>query len=64
MPYGNLHDLLENSSSTRRYFLTLPVPLQMELHRYDEAVHSAAQLHCLADGLEKRRRQLSLGGYR
>ncbi|HIW73158.1 MAG TPA: hypothetical protein H9684_02440 [Firmicutes bacterium] len=63
MVYENLRDLLLNSSSARRYFLSLPVSRQMELHRYGGTIRSAAQLRRLADSLDKYRHQLELGGF-
>lgn len=60
MPYADLHELLEKSSSSRRYFLTLPVEWQMQLHDQNACIHSAAQLHLQADRLEKHNRAIAI----
>lgn len=44
MMYTDLQSLLSGSSSARAYFLSLPVPLQMQLHRQNDAICSAAAL--------------------
>lgn len=49
MKYKDLQDLLSRSSSTRQYFLSLPVPLQLTLHKYNSYIHTAADLHLKAD---------------
>ncbi len=43
MMYTDLQSLLSGSSA-RAYFLSLPVPLQMQLHRQNDAICSAAAL--------------------
>lgn len=53
MKYNNLQDLLSHSSSTRRYFLSLPVPLQLALHEYNDYICTAADLHIKADIIQK-----------
>ena len=46
MKYENLHELVNRSRSTRRYFLSLPVEMQMTLGEYHDAyIHSAEELH-------------------
>lgn len=45
MKYENLKELINESSSTRRYFLSLPVGVQMKLHEQNEFIHSAYELH-------------------
>lgn len=45
MPYENLEALIDKSQSSRRYFLSLPIRMQMELHAQSDWIHSAAQLH-------------------
>lgn len=49
MKYIDLHDLISHSSTTRQYFLSLPVPLQLALHEYNTYIHTAADLHYCAD---------------
>lgn len=49
MYYGNLQTLILKSKSSRKYFLSLPVNIQMELHKQNQYIHSAAELHLSAD---------------
>lgn len=49
MKYKDLHDLIFHSSSSRQYFLSLPVSLQLALHEYNSSIHTAADLHLQAD---------------
>lgn len=49
MKYKDLKDLITNSSTSRQYFLSLPVPLQLALHEYNACIHTAADLHLNAD---------------
>ena len=44
MKYNNLKSLLETSSA-RKYFLSLPVSLQIALHSQNQYIHSLEQLH-------------------
>lgn len=53
MQYNNLQSLINNSSSTRKYFLSLPVATQLELHKHNEYIHSATDLHKTAFLIEK-----------
>lgn len=53
MPSRNLHELLIQSSSTRAYFLTLPVSRQMALHRQSEHIRTAQELRLYARFLEQ-----------
>lgn len=49
MLYNDLHELINGSASTRAYFLSLPVPLQMKLHGYSDSIHSAFSLRKAAE---------------
>lgn len=49
MKYKDLQELISHSSSTRRYFLSLPVTLQLTLHKCGAYIHTAADLHLQAD---------------
>lgn len=53
MRYENLHDLLISSRSTRQYFLSLPVKLQLSLHNHNDYIHTAQELHLQASMIEK-----------
>lgn len=45
MKYESLQDLLSHSSSTREYFLSLPISTQLALHESNFLIHTAADLH-------------------
>ena len=45
MKYQNLQALITGSKSSRAYFLSLPVKEQMQLHCFNNAIHTAQQLH-------------------
>lgn len=49
MKYKDLQDLISHSSTTREYFLSLPVSLQLALHKRNSFIHTAADLHLQAD---------------
>ncbi len=49
MRYENLHQLIDSSSSSRAYFLSLPVFTQLGLHKQNEFIHTAEELHRFAD---------------
>ena len=63
MKYNNLKHLLSESSSTLGYFLSLPVETQIELHGYNNHIHTAAELHRYVNALEKYHRQVQLSEY-
>ena len=56
MRYENLHDLINNSSSTRRYFLSLPVSMQLALHERGEYIHTAQEVRIHADAIMQQNR--------
>ncbi|WP_294146327.1 hypothetical protein [uncultured Clostridium sp.] len=51
-----LSELLRKSSSTRRYFVSLPVWLQLLLHEEHDSIRTASQLHITAGILLGRER--------
>lgn len=53
MKYDNLQELLSHSSSSRQYFLSLPVSMQLALHRHNCIIHTAADLHFYVNALQK-----------
>lgn len=53
--YHNLSALLMGSTSTRAYFVSLPVWLQIQLHENHNYICTAAQLHYVADILRKQK---------
>lgn len=54
----DLFGLIDRSSSTRDYFLSLPVETQMLLHRSGGEIRSAADLRRYVDLLERHNRFL------
>ncbi|GFI55849.1 hypothetical protein IMSAG013_00900 [Clostridiales bacterium] len=63
LKYDNLNHLVRESGSTRKYFLSLPVETQIELHAHSEYIHTAAELHRRVDALENYHRQVQLSEY-
>lgn len=63
MRYENLNHLVRESSSTRRYFLSLPAATQTELHEYNDYIHTAAELRRLVSALENCHIQVQLSEY-
>lgn len=63
MRYENLNHLVRESSSSRRYFLSLPVETQIELHEHNAYIHTAAELHRRVNALESCHRQIHLSKY-
>lgn len=59
MKYENLQELLAYSSTTRAYFLSLPVSTQHALHEYNSLIHSAAELHYFQISLKQYRSSYS-----
>lgn len=49
----DLAELLNNSSSTRRYFVSLPVKLQIHLHDYYTSICTFEQLLFTVDKLNQ-----------
>ncbi len=52
MVYQNLSELLSRSSSTRKYFISLPVMMQMLLHKEHNDINTAAKLRWTVDVLK------------
>lgn len=60
MKYDNLNHLVRESSSSRRYFLSLPVSMQIALHEHNNYIHTAAELHRSVDAIKAYKRQVQL----
>ena len=45
----DLLELLEKSSSTRKYFLSLPVDMQLKMHAFNSSIRTAEQLRRYVD---------------
>lgn len=52
MRYINLNELIKNSSSTRKYFLSLPVDMQLSLHEHNDYIHTALELRNHVSAIE------------
>lgn len=63
MQYENLKLLLYNSSSSRKYFFSLQIESQMEIHKYNNFIHSLFDLKSLAERLNKYNKQLEISNY-
>lgn len=61
MKYGSLQQLIQNSQSSRAYFLSLPVSMQCMLHKHDSCIHSAHELHVYVEAMERSERFARLG---
>lgn len=61
MRYNNLQDLIQGSTSTRAYFLSLPVAVQIVLHEQNDYIHTAEELHTNAESIIKGQMRLSIG---
>ena len=53
MRYQNLHALIQNSRSSRAYFVSLSPAVQCALHAQNEFVHSAQELRALAAAAQR-----------
>ena len=53
MYYNNLQDLIYNSSSSRKYFLSLPVSMQLSLHENNDYIHTNAGLHAHVEAIKQ-----------
>lgn len=63
MKYQNLHALVRGSSSARRYFLSLPVEIQIAMQEHSAYIHTAAELHQRAESVIETRRKAALVGW-
>ncbi len=60
MLYNSLNELVSHSRSSRRYFLSLPVSMQLALHEHNLYIHSAADLHARVDAIEHYNRAVEI----
>lgn len=54
MQFTNLQELIRISSSSRKYLLSLPVSIQMQLHEQNDFIHTQYELHRNAEYLMRR----------
>ena len=60
MQYQNLNELFQHSSSSRQYFLSLPVKTQLQLSEHGKHIHTAAELREAVRLLEKQHHAVML----
>lgn len=60
MKYENLKQLIQQSASSRSFFLSLPVNMQMKLHEHNDYIHTAEELHRHADAILKYERLVQI----
>ena len=53
MAFSNLKELIQTSSSSRQYLLSLPVDIQVKLHEQNEFIHTLYELRRNAEYLMK-----------
>lgn len=53
MQYANLTELINNSTSCRSYFLSLPIKTRLLLHEHGRYIHSAADMRARVYEIEK-----------
>lgn len=63
MQYTDLQELIQRSSSARKYFLSLPVEMQLTLHTHNDYIHTADELHRRVGAVEAYNRQVALSEY-
>lgn len=63
MQYQDLHQLIQNSQSSRSFFLSFPAELQCRLHEYNSYVRTAAELRRTAEALQHTAHLDALGGW-
>lgn len=54
MRYRDLHELIFSSSSSRKYFLELPVEVQMKLHAINDFIRTQDELRRSAEYIDRR----------
>ena len=63
MLYQDLNELINNSKSSRYYFMSLSPNIQYELHKYGEFIHSSAQLHKFVYDIKINKKLIELGSW-
>ena len=61
MQYSSLHELIKNSQSSRKFFLSLPVEIQYKLHEQNQYIHTASDLHIISDAVKQNEHLIKLG---
>lgn len=62
MRYDSLNELINNSRSSRKYFLSLPVDMQMALHERNAYIHTAQELRTHVFAVENYSHHIRLSG--
>ncbi len=60
MRYENLNQLIQKSSTSRKYFLSLPASIQLKLHEHNDYIHTAGELHQRTDAILKYEHQIQI----
>ncbi len=63
MQYNNLTQLLSESTDSRRYFMNLPVEMQLELHKYNDSVRTSRELRDMVETLNSGNRYSAIGNF-
>ena len=58
--YENLNQLIRGSRSSRRYFLSLPVNVQLKLHEHHDYIHTSEELRRCTEAIQKYERQVQI----
>ncbi len=53
MEYQSLTQLLSSSRADRSYFMSLPVELQLELHKRDKSISTAVELRQAVESINR-----------
>ncbi|MCH5298909.1 MAG: hypothetical protein J1E96_04010 [Ruminococcus sp.] len=60
MKYKDLTQLISDSASSRRFFLSLPVEMQLSLHSRNDSVHTAEELREMVHSINRENHYLDL----
>ncbi len=63
MQYNNLTQLLSESSDSRRYFMNLPVEMQLELHKCNDSVRTSRELKDMVETLNREKHYSDIGTF-
>ena len=63
MGYKNLTELLSDCKDSRRYFMNLPVEMQLELHKYNDSVRTSGELRDKVEAINREKHYDAFGVY-
>ena len=58
--YRNLHELISSSKGTREYFLSLAPEKQLDIAKFGDFIHTAAELRLCVSRLDSHTKAVSL----